>query len=74
MSKNEILAELPQLSPEDRGEILMRLWQLEEEAAMRRGPIASEKSLLDRELAQYEADSDAGSPWSEVEARLRRRT
>ena len=74
MSKAEILAELPRLSPEDRGEILMHLWQMQEEAATRRGPTASERNLLDRELAEYEANPDSGSPWSEVEARLRRRS
>jgi putative addiction module component (TIGR02574 family) len=73
MTKAEILAQLPQLSSEDRNEILMRLWHMEEEAAGRRGPTAAEQEILDRELAQYEVDRNPGSSWTDVEARLRRR-
>ena len=69
MSKAEILAELPKLTAEDRGDILARLWQMEEAA----GPTAREKQLLNEAQAAYDANPDAGSPWSEVEARLRRR-
>lgn len=70
MSKAEILAELPKLSPQDRGEILAQLWQMEESA----GPTEREKALLNEAQADYEANPTAGAPWSEVEARLRRRT
>lgn len=73
MSKAEILAELSNLTPEDREEILDRLWHLEEEEAIRLGPTISEKTLLDRELDEYQAKPDAGAPWSEVETRLRRK-
>jgi hypothetical protein len=69
MSKTEILAELPKLTAEDRSDILARLWQMEEAA----GPTAREKQLLNEAQAAYDAKPDAGSPWSEVEARLRRR-
>lgn len=69
MSKAEILAELPKLTPEDRGDILARLWQMEESA----GPTFREKQLLDEAQAAYDANPDAGAPWIEVEARLRRR-
>jgi antitoxin component HigA of HigAB toxin-antitoxin module len=34
---------------------------------------APTKALLDTAQRDYEANPDAGSPWSEVEARLRRR-
>ncbi|MEJ1961763.1 MAG: hypothetical protein WDO56_09525 [Gammaproteobacteria bacterium] len=71
MSKNEILAELQSLSDEDRGEILMRLFELEEHAVDRHGPSAAEQNLLDRELAKYASDRDPGSEWSAVERRLR---
>ena len=70
MSKAEILAELPKLSPQDRDEILAQLWQMEESA----GPTEREKGLLNEAQAAYEANPTAGAPWSEVEARLRRRT
>ena len=68
MSKAEILAQLPQLSSAERGEILDQLWRMEEAA----GPTAREKALLDEAQADYEANPTAGAPWSEVQARLRR--
>lgn len=74
MSKSEILAALPRLSAEDREEILSLLWRLEEDETIRRGASASERALLDRELADYEATRDPGHPWPDVEKRLRRQT
>lgn len=70
MRKTEILAELPKLSAQERGEILEQLWRLEETS----GPTDREKVLLSDAQAAYEANPNAGAPWSEVEARLRRRT
>ena len=70
MSKAEILAELPKLSAQDRGEILDHLWRLEEAA----GPTVREKTLLNEAQAAYDANPVAGTPWSEVEARLRKRS
>lgn len=69
MSKAEILAQLPKLSPQDRGEILEQLWRLEEVA----GPTAQEKKLLNEAQIAYDANPAAGAPWTEVDARLRRR-
>jgi hypothetical protein len=69
MSKAEILAELPKLSAHDRGEILEQLWRLEESA----GPTEDEKALLNEAQSAYDANSNAGAPWSEAEARLRQR-
>lgn len=69
MSKTEILAELPRLSTSERSEILDYLWRLEEAS----GPTEREKARLDEAQASYDADSAAGSPWREVEERLRRR-
>lgn len=69
MSKAEILSALPTLSPQDRGEILEQLWRLEEAA----GPTEREKKLLDEAQAAYDASPSSGAPWSEVQARLRRR-
>ncbi len=69
MSKAEILGELPNLSQDDRREILNRLWALEEET----GPSEAERRLLEEAQASYEADHNAGSPWAEVQARLRQR-
>ena len=73
MSKADILAELPKLTADDRGEILDQLWSLEEQEAVRRGPSAQEKALLDTELADYAANPNAGSSWADVQARLRQR-
>lgn len=70
MNKAEILAELPKLSAQDRGEILERLWCLEEDA----GPTETERVLLNEAQSAYAANPTAGAPWSEVQARLRRRS
>ncbi len=59
MSKTEILAELPKLSAQDRGEILGQLWRLEEAA----GPTEREKTLLNEAQAADEANPNAGAPW-----------
>lgn len=69
MSKAEILSALPKLSPQDRSEILEQLWRLEEAA----GPTEREKKLLDEAQSSYDANPSEGAPWSEVQARLRRR-
>jgi putative addiction module component (TIGR02574 family) len=68
MGKTEILAELPKLSAQERGEILEQLWRLEEAA----GPTEREKTLLNEAQAAYDANPNAGAPWAEVEVRLRR--
>jgi len=68
VSKAEILAELPKLSAQERGEILAQLWRLEEAV----GPTGREKALLNEAQAAYDADPKSGAPWSEAEARLRR--
>ena len=70
MSKAQILAELPRLSAEERAEILESLWQLEEAA----GPNERERAILNEAQASYDADPTAGSPWRDVNARLRRQS
>jgi hypothetical protein len=69
MSTTEILAELPRLSVGERAEIMDRLWRLEEAA----GPTKREKTVLNEAQASYDANPSDGTPWREVEARLRRR-
>ena len=69
MSKTEILAELPKLSAQERGEILEQLWRLEEAA----GPTDSEKQALNEAQAAYDANPAAVTPWSDVQTRLRKR-
>ena len=68
MSKAEILAELSKLSARDREEILAHLCRLNESA----GPSEQEKTLLDEAQAADTANPSASSPWSDVEARLRK--
>jgi putative addiction module component (TIGR02574 family) len=73
MSKADILQELPKLGLQDRREIFERICELEENDLLRGGePTAEEKTLLDQELADYRKDPAAGSPWHEVEARIRK--
>ena len=71
MGKADIIDALPELSLADRSEILSRLLQLE--AAERGAPSAEETQLLDRELEDYQTASEPGTPWKDVEARLRRK-
>ncbi|MEJ0088163.1 MAG: hypothetical protein WDM80_00170 [Limisphaerales bacterium] len=72
MSKMEILAELPKLELAERREIFDRLCEMEERDLLTGGATDEEKSLLDRELEEYRQNPEAGSSWSEVEARLRK--
>ena len=72
MNKAAILEELPKLSPEEREEVRLKLAELNREEWMDDGELTSEeKALLDRRLADYEKNPDAGSSWAEVEARIR---
>jgi putative addiction module component (TIGR02574 family) len=72
MSKTDILQELPKLKPEERREVLERIWQIDEEAILSERPLPTdeEKALLDGELADYQKDPRAGSDWETVESRL----
>ena len=75
MSKADILAELPTLTPAERQEVRLKLARLDGEEWLDAGdPLTdAEKALLDARLAAYEKDPDAGSSWEEVEARIRAR-
>lgn len=75
MSKADILAELPKLTPAERQEIRRQLTKLDGEDWLDAAePLTdTEKALLDARLAAYEQDPDAGSSWEEVEVRLRAR-
>jgi putative addiction module component (TIGR02574 family) len=75
MSKAEILAELPKLTPAERQEVRRLLTKLDGEAWLDAvEPLTdAEKALLDARLAAYEKDPDSGGSWEEVEARIRAR-
>ena len=75
VSKTEILDELTKLKPEERQEIRAKLNELDgiaEEAWSDDGELTDEeKRILDKRLAQFEADPNSGSSWQESEARIR---
>ena len=72
MSKADIMAELPKLPVGDRREIFECICEMDEQELLKGGePSPQEKAMLDRELEEYRLNPDAGSPWEEVEARLR---
>jgi len=75
MSKVEILEELPKLTTEERKEILLKLAELDGDSWLdAEEPLTdAEKAVLEARLAAYEKDPDAGSSWTEVEARIRSR-
>jgi putative addiction module component (TIGR02574 family) len=66
MSKAEILEELASLTPDERREIVARIQELEDDKLTE-----EEKRILDRELEEYRKNPEDGSPWEEVEARIR---
>lgn len=71
MSKAEIIAELPNLSPEELAEVQARLDELAGAAWQDRGELSeADKQILDATLTAYEKSPDAGSSWDEVKARV----
>jgi putative addiction module component (TIGR02574 family) len=74
MSKTDILTELPKLSPDERREILDKIWELDGGDWLDSGELTdAERVLVEQRLAEHEANPDAAVPWDEVEARLRQR-
>ena len=67
MSKEQLIAELGKLTPEERQEVFEVFWPPE-----LRGPTDEEKALLDREIEEYEKDRDRAKTWEEVKAELQR--
>ena len=71
MSKAEIIAELPKLSPGELAEVQAKLDELAGDAWQDRGELsAADKQMLESTLAEYENSPDAGSSWAEVKARV----
>ena len=78
MSKAEILEELPRLKPEDRREVLERIYQIEkiaeDEWLDADDPLTdTEKALIDSRIAAHERHPEAAIPWVQFDARLKRR-
>jgi putative addiction module component (TIGR02574 family) len=65
MSKAEILAAIPKLTPEERHEIRLRLDELDDDRLSR-----EEWALIDKRIAEHEADPESAIPWEEFKARL----
>jgi hypothetical protein len=71
MSKADILNELSKLGPNDRQQVLDKLWELEERDLLQGiGPTPEEQRLLDRELDDYQCNPDAGAEWEGVQKKL----
>jgi putative addiction module component (TIGR02574 family) len=71
MSKAEILAELPKLSPDDLAEVQAKLDELAADSWQDRGELSdADKHALDAALANYQASPNAGISWDEVKARI----
>lgn len=74
MSKAEIIAELPNLSPEDLAEVQAKLDELAGAAWQDRGELSNaDKEALDLALAAYDKSPGAGSSWEEIKARVQAR-
>ena len=78
MSKAEILEALPRLKPEERHEVLERIYQIEkiseDEWLDADDPLTDvEKALIDSRIAAHEQNPEAAIPWEQFDARLKRR-
>lgn len=74
MSKAEILAELPKLKVEELAEVQAKLDELTGEIWLNDGELSdTDKVTLEATLADHQKNPDAGSPWNEIEARIRSR-
>lgn len=72
MSKTDI--ELPKLTPEERQEILDKIWELDGGDWLDNGePTTAERVLIEQRVAEHEWNPDVAIPWEEVEERLRQR-
>jgi hypothetical protein len=71
MSKAEIIAQLPHLSPEDRADVQAKLDELAGNDWQDGGELTdADKRTLDATLAAYQKSPEAGSSWDEVKSRV----
>ncbi len=64
------LSELLELPVEERLKLVAALWESVAECPEALELTAAQKQELDRRLAAYERDPDAGVPWAELKQRL----
>ena len=76
MSKAEILAELPNLTAEDRAEIQAKLDELAGDGWLDADdPLTDEqKALIEARIEAHEKNPQSAIPWEEFNARLKRRS
>lgn len=75
MSKNEIIAELPRLTREDRIEIRLKLAELDDDEWLDDDdPLTPEdKALIELRIAAHEKDPGSAIPLDEFKSRIARR-
>jgi hypothetical protein len=74
MSFQEILAELPRFSPEERDLLRARLAELAGEEWIDADELSpEEKALIEDRIAEHERNPAAAIPWTVMEAKLKAR-
>ena len=72
MNKATLLAEIMQLTPEERLDLAEQLWvAVAEDEAFALTP--EQKAEIDRRIAEHERDPSSAIPWEDVRDRLRAR-
>jgi putative addiction module component (TIGR02574 family) len=72
MSKEPSISELLRLSVADRLQLVEDLWDSIASIPEATVLTDAQREELDRRLDDYHKNPDAGSPWEEVKARIRR--
>lgn len=75
MSKAEILAEIPKLTPQEREEIYLKLAELDDNKWMDADdPLTdADKALIESRIEAHEKNPQTAIPWEKFDARLRQR-
>lgn len=74
MSFKEVMAELPNLSPEQRDLLRVKLAELEGKVWMDDGELTSEqKALIEARIAEHERNPTGVVSWEVAEAKLKAR-
>ncbi len=72
MSKAEILAEIPKLTPQEREEIYLKLAELDGDKWLdAEDPLTdADKALIESRIEAHEKNPQTAIPWEEFDARL----
>jgi hypothetical protein len=72
MTKAEILAALPHLTPKDLADIRSKLDELTGDSWQDRGELTdADKAVLDAGLDHYQKNPNADTPWDQAKARIK---